>query len=71
MIDKDGLAHCEWYHPYAGGTGVYKKARYASPDEQASEKQSYMAPASVPASKFLSCFEFFPWLPSGMDYMEV
>ena len=44
----EGPAHCGWYHPWAGGPGVYKKAGWASHGEQASKQHPSMGSASAP-----------------------
>ena len=48
-------AHWDWYHPWAHGPGWYKKAGWASHEEQASKQHAPMASASVPAFRALLC----------------
>jgi hypothetical protein len=42
----EGLGFCEWYHPWAGGPGFYKKAGWASQGKQASKQ--LLSPGSCP-----------------------
>ena len=58
MIILEGPAHHGWCYLWALGPGVYKKASWASHDEQTNIQHSSMASASVPACRFL------PQLPS-------
>ena len=50
-----------WWQAWANGFELYKKAVWASREEQVSKQHSSMAAASV------SCLEFLSWLPSMME----
>ena len=55
MIYVGGLGYCGVCQSWIGGPGLYKKAMWAS-QEQESEQHSFMVSASIPNSRFL------PWL---------
>jgi hypothetical protein len=63
MIDGEGPAHCGWSHPWAGGTGFYKKAGWTSHKKQASKQHPSMAAASA------SCLQV-PDLVSFSDRLQ-
>lgn len=50
--DEDLPVHCEWFHPWIGGPS-YKKAAWASHEEQANNQCSFVVSESVPSSRFL------------------
>ena len=56
---------CGWCHLWTGGLGFYKKAGWASHEEQASKQHGSMASASAPASTF--CPAWVPVLISFND----
>jgi hypothetical protein len=55
LVIKGRGAHCGWCHPWAGSSGFYKKASWASQGKQSIKQHSSMASAS------LSCPEFLWW----------
>jgi hypothetical protein len=56
LVIKTGRSPCGWCHPWAGGSGFYKKASWASQGKQASKEHPSMASASAPAS-------WLAWVP--------
>lgn len=53
---------CAWCYPWACGPRVYKKARWASLEKQASKNNLAIVSASVPDSRLLV------WLPWMINY---
>lgn len=71
----EGPAPCEWCHLWTGDPGCYRRAGWASCEEQGSKQPSFTAPASVPICRLLACtpfmvhynlqYEISPFLPSS------
>ena len=69
----EGLAHCWWCHPWAGGPRFYKKAGWASHNEQDCKQNFTIAVSNCARLYVNACMwrllQFLPCLNSCSDFL--